>query len=78
LNSAASELESVFKAIGECRDFAALMNLLEPTLENVWGIGELTTHGQWPFSGSVYKSFLRVPQQSIDNTSIDVFEWPEY
>lgn len=44
LNSAASELGSVLKAIGKCRDFASLIGLLEHTLETVRGIGELTTY----------------------------------
>ena len=44
LNSAASELESVLRAIRKCRNFAALIGLLERTLENVRGIGDLTTY----------------------------------
>ena len=44
LNSAASELESVLRAIRKCRNFAALIGLLESTLENVRGIGDLTTY----------------------------------
>jgi len=44
LNRAASELDSVLRAIRKCSDFAALIGLLGQTLESVWGIGELTIY----------------------------------
>jgi hypothetical protein len=44
LNNTASKLESIRNAIRRCKDFAALISLLRNTLEDVWGIGELTTY----------------------------------
>jgi hypothetical protein len=44
LNSAASELESVLRAIRKCGNFGALIGLVEQSLENVRGIGDLTTY----------------------------------